>query len=492
MDFVLLVGIFLATFISRIINLLAIPFFTDEAIYIRWAQIGLADPVHRFISLTDGKQPLLTWLMYPMLKLFSDPLFAGRMVSVFSGSFSCVGIYLVGRTLFTKRVGALAALAYFLSPFTFVYDRLALMDSLVSMFGIWSIYISILLAKSLRLDTALLLGMIAGLGTLTKSSAFFFIFNLPFTFVFLPLKKKELGQEVIKFIGLGLVSVVIVQVMYNILRLSPWFYLVRQKNYSFVLTASEFLHSPFSLFISNLHGLIPWMIGYFTVPFFLVCLFGLICGFYKRKKEVLYLFVWFLVPFIFLASFGKVIFPRFLLFMIYPFFVIGAYGIDQLLFFVKGKRVLKWGILGIVFLYPAFVCFTLLTRPINADIPQTDRNQLMDDWPSGYGVNQVVEYITQKGKNEKIVLGTEGTFGLFPAVFEIYLKSNPNIEINGYWPVSSVPVHLLESAKLYPTYLVFKEKQQIPGDWPLTLVAKYPRGVGQTYLLFYQVQNRVQ
>ena len=84
MDFLLVFILALLTFISRIFNLLKVPIFTDEAIYIRWAQIGLADPAHRYISLTDGKQPLFTWLMYPFLMIFNDPLYAGRFVSVAS------------------------------------------------------------------------------------------------------------------------------------------------------------------------------------------------------------------------------------------------------------------------------------------------------------------------------------------------------------------------------------------------------------------------
>src|SRR3989344_1389903 len=103
MDILLIIILSVLTFITRVINLLKTPIFTDEAIYIRWAQIGLADPAHRYISLTDGKQPLLTWLMYPFLLLFKDPLFAGRIVSVLASVGSVIGIYLVARKLFGKK-----------------------------------------------------------------------------------------------------------------------------------------------------------------------------------------------------------------------------------------------------------------------------------------------------------------------------------------------------------------------------------------------------
>ena len=40
-----------------------------------------------------------------------------------------------------------------------------------------------------------------------------------------------------------------------------------------------------------------------------------------------------------------------------------------------------------------------------------DRNQLFDDWPSGYGVREVISYLREQSKEQKIVIGTEGTFG---------------------------------------------------------------------------------
>lgn len=475
------------TFLTRIGNLLSIPIFTDEAIYIRWAQIGLADPAHRFIALTDGKQPLLTWFMYPLLPIFSDPLVSGRMVSVIAASFACIGMYFVGKVLFGRTVGILSALFYLLSPFTLVYDRLALMDSLLGMFGIWSIFLSIFLAKKLRLDVALLLGIVSGFGALTKSSAFFFIFNLPLAYLLFPKHTSNRGKGILKFIGLSLISILIVQLMYNLLRLSPWFYLIRQKNYSFVLTISEFLQNPFSLFVSNLHGLIPWIFGYLTIPISILIFLGIVIGFYKRDKALLYLFFWFFIPFVFLAAFGKVIFPRFLLFMSYPLLIIGANEFFSILEILKKKKIVRILFFSLIIVYPLIDSFLLITDPVKADIPKNDRNQLMDDWPSGYGVREVVSFLDQQSKYGKVVIGTEGTFGLFPAVFEIYLKSNPNIEIYGYWPVSEVPAELLLKAQSYPTYLVFKEKQKIPESWPLKLLAKYRRGGGDTYLLFYQV-----
>ena len=87
-------------FATRLVNLKIIPIFTDEAIYSFWAQVALHDPANRFISLEDGKQPLFIWLAAISQKFVADPLVASRLVSVFAGFGSLIGIYLLTKELF--------------------------------------------------------------------------------------------------------------------------------------------------------------------------------------------------------------------------------------------------------------------------------------------------------------------------------------------------------------------------------------------------------
>lgn len=492
MEFILVFIIGFLTFLTRISNLLNIPIFTDEAIYIRWAQIGLADPAHRYIALTDGKQPLLTWLMYPMLKFFSDPLFAGRLVSVFASIFSVVGIYFVSRELFGKKVAIFGCFFYILSPFTMILDRLALMDSLLASFGIWSIYFSVLLVKKARLDAALLYGITIGLGTLTKSSAFFYIMLFPLSFILFDFRMKQRLKRFLYLIMYFVISFFIIQIMYNSLRLSPWFYLIKQKNYTFIYTFDEFLAKPFAVFLPNLNGLWGMLVSYLTLPVIVLIAFTLLYSVMKKEKRILYLFLWFMLPFVVFAIFGKVLFPRHFLFTTMSLYVIAGYGISLIYdHLVKINKVLLI-LLLVIFIYPAYQCMLILVSPVNVPIHPIDRNQLFDDWPSGYGVKEVVHYLQLQAQNSPIVVGTEGTFGLFPAALEIYLGKNKNITILGFWPVSKVPEELIESSAKVPTYLVFKESQKIPAEWPLQLIAKYPRGIGRTYLYFYQVIPRAE
>ncbi len=487
MELIFIISIAVLTFLTRIINLLAVPIFTDEAIYIRWAQIGLADPAQRYISLTDGKQPLFTWLMYPMLKFFSDPLFAGRFVSVLSGVAGVIGIYFFTKEIFGKKEAKFATFIYLFSPFALVYDRLALMDSLLASLGVWILYLEILLIKKTQLDIALLLGMMIGLNLLNKSSAQFYIYLLPFSLILFNYKNKKKFKFILNWLGLSMLSVILSQIIYNSLRLSPAFYLIEQKNYTFIYTLSEFMSSPFSVFKSNLYGLLKMLISYLTIPIALVIILGILTGLIKKDKKIIYLFFCFIFPFFSLATFGKVLFPRFILFMVLPLFVIAAKTLAD--FSSRLNKNVFVGILFLllIFIYPLIQTYFLIVSPVQASIPKVDRDQLFDDWPSGYGVKEVISYLKEKAEKGKIVVGTEGTFGLNPAVYEIYLGSNKNVEIHGYWPITEIPADLLSAASIYPTYLIFKERQKIPDDWPIKLINKYRRGKGNTYLLFYQV-----
>ena len=68
LEVLLSLGIIISYFLIRTTSLLSMPIFTDEAIYLRWAQTALNDASWRFISLTDGKQPMFIWVTMIFMK----------------------------------------------------------------------------------------------------------------------------------------------------------------------------------------------------------------------------------------------------------------------------------------------------------------------------------------------------------------------------------------------------------------------------------------
>src|SRR5207302_1922434 len=93
-DVLLLFLLFIGFLVTRLINLEKLPIFGDEGIYIHWAKTAWHDASWRFVSLTDGKQPLQTWGTIPLLKLFpTNALLAGRLFSVITGLIAFAGIF---------------------------------------------------------------------------------------------------------------------------------------------------------------------------------------------------------------------------------------------------------------------------------------------------------------------------------------------------------------------------------------------------------------
>src|ERR1700722_291223 len=291
--FFCLAGIIVLYLFTRLFNILSLPIFTDEAIYIHWTQVAANDASWRFISLTDGKQPMYVWVAIFFYKAIHDPLLAGRLVSVLTGLVSTIGMLFLGWELFkNKKIGILSSLLYVLYPFALVYDKMAMYDSMVAMFIIWILYFTILLVRHVRLDLGMILGMVIGAGMLTKTNADFGFILLPFALLLFPFKKHFNKRRLYLLILYSLVALVIANAMYAILRLSPFYYIIGQKNLTFIYSFHDFIRQPFAFIVGNTNGLGGWFIEYITIPFLVLVLATF---FVDRKffKEKLFLLICF-------------------------------------------------------------------------------------------------------------------------------------------------------------------------------------------------------
>ena len=465
--FALLIAV--AYFLSRIVLLGNLPIFTDEAIYTRWAQIALNDPQWRFISLTDGKQPMFVWLAMIFMKFIEDPLVAARLVSVASGFFTLVGLWFLTLELFkSRKVAFISSLLYVVYPFAVVLDRMALYDSMVATFFFFSLYFSVLLVRRIRLDIAYTLSLIIAGGMLTKTANFFSIYLLPFLLILFNFRKKNWQFDLRRFVLFAAFSAGIAFFLYNVLRLSPFFHIIDQKNAVFVYPFSEWIKQPFTFFPGNLSGLLNWLYEYLKIPVIVLILISLVK--YKEfTREKLLLLVYFSAPFIALALFGRLVYPRYIFFMSLMLLPLASLGLTYLVDYVikkyKVSKNLAFYLITALFIaYPAFVSWQFIFDPVNARIATADNRQYVNGWPVGWGVRESVEFFRNEAKNEKIYVATAGTFGLLPAALEIYLVENKNIEIKGHWPVDVLPKELLQKAEDMPTFLITYQKENLNLD----------------------------
>lgn len=487
--FVLLLLLLIVFYLfTRLFHIMSFPIFTDEAIYVRWAQIAKNDPSMRFISLTDGKQPSFVWLTMVVMRFVSDPLLAGRLVSVGTGLISMVGLFFLANVLFKNYwIGLASAILYAISPFALVYDRMALYDSLVGAFALWGLLLAILLAKKVRLDVAILFGMVVGGGLITKTSALFSLYLLPITLLLFrwDLEKRK---RLLTWAGLAFISIGLALGFSLILKLSPLSYMILDKNALFIYHLSELLpYRAFSAWPGNLVLLGSWLVTYMTFPIVLLIVISPFLS-PRYRKEIVVLFLWFAIPFVFLALFGRILHPRFIFFMTLPLLPLAAVTLYKLRKLINNNLLLASCYLLLAIL-PLRADYFILTNIAYASIPQADLEQYINDWPAGGGIEEIVIYLGGKAQSGKIAVVSEGTFGSLPTTaLDIYFDTNPNV---AKYAIASLeekmPKQFLTLAKTMPVYVIFNQQQQKPAKWPLVLVARYQKGRGNSYASLYQV-----
>lgn len=425
------------------------------------------------------------------MRFVQDPLLAGRLVSVVAGLLTMLGLFFLGREIFkNKWVGILCAALYIFYPFALVYDRMALYDSMVGMFTIWSLYLEILLIRNPKLWLGFALGLVLGGGMLTKTSAFFSWYLLPVMLVLFNFKAKDRLVRFGKWLGCVLLAVVLANVYYSVLRLSPFFHIISDKNAVFVYPLNEWLQHPILFFVGNLHGLWDWFSAYVTYPVMALMIGGLFVA-RKYTKEKLVLLVYYSVPFFLLALFGKVLYPRFILFMTLPLLPLVALSLIWL--YQKIQRKVLLALFTVVF-FALWIRtdYFIITNFAIAPIASSDLTQYSNDWPAGGGIKEIIAYLTQQAQHKKIYVASEGTFGSLPTyAIEIYLGDNRNVEKGGLWPLpQATPPDLLEKAKKEDVYMIFDQTQNVPNGWNGQLIAKYRKGVGNSFMSLYKISEK--
>jgi 4-amino-4-deoxy-L-arabinose transferase-like glycosyltransferase len=437
-------------FVSRFQNLTSIPVFGDEAIYIRWAQIIKSVETLRFIPLTDGKQPLYMWILAGLLKFISDPLVAGRTISVFAGWGTMLALYLTSTILFSFNkketnvltfifssikenifLGSITALTYIFLPFAFFFDRMALADNLLSFFGISTLFLSLLNAKYKRLDLSMILGAFLGISWLTKSPAIYFIVLSAFTYVIFNLKnyKTFYFPAISSFISL---------IIYSILRLGPQFHMIALRNRDYVWPIFEVLKHPLDPFKPHITNAFSIYSYYISVPVLLFSLLGLILFIrknYKNNTKLLSLFTvfcWWFLPLIANASIAKVFTARYILYTLPSMIVLMALGFYTIFqtFGIFKKIPIRILSLTLIFSLNIFYLYKLSIKPFNIKLPHAEIGYITD-WTSGWGIKESADYLKNRSLEKNIIVGTEGYFGTLPNGLEIYTNQVKQLTVLG-------------------------------------------------------------
>src|SRR3990167_2760734 len=276
-------------FFIRTIYLTSIPIFNDEAIYLDWGWRETHVPGYLYYSLYDAKQPLLMWFFGISQSIFTDPLFAGRIVSVVTGYASMMGIYAVGKRFFGQKAALIGSSLYIITPIFSFFDRQALMESAITAIGIWAYYLHSKLVETAKGKYAVMLGAVLGVGFFIKSTTLVFVLIIlllsGYYLVRYPKKRRLLLKEiVIVFSVFVLIDV--------LLLIQPEFWNTFHTNSRYSLSLPELFHFPVSIWLRNLVANMQIAFFYVTPFIFLGAIVGLVMLFKTKTKQLRLYCVW--------------------------------------------------------------------------------------------------------------------------------------------------------------------------------------------------------
>ena len=479
-------------FLLRLPNLTLQPIFADEAIYIRWAQVMKAEPTLRFLPLSDGKTPLFMWAMMPLFKIFSDPLLTGRFLSVIAGLFTLLGVYALAKRAFNAKTAFWAGLLYVITPYTVFFDRMALVDSMLSGFSVWIIYFAIWVVRAIRLDIAMILGYFLGGAVLTKTPGMINLILLPISLITYNTYKRTKADKyyLLRILFLFLVSIIIALVMYNSLRLGPEFQQLSARNGDYLFSPMELVGRPLDPFIPHLRDMADWWPKLFTWPILFCLTVGIFYLIYYLNRVGIVILLWALIPLLLEMAFLRTFTARYLLSSVPPLLIIAGYGIIQILPRFASLKTISF-ILMLLVILPLSLYFNylLLTNPVKAPLPKEERIGYLEEWTAGYGFADIAKFLIEKSKTNSVAVGTEGFFGTLPNGLQIYLDKE---KVKIIPSSATISAEIRNAAQDHLTYFVGNGGRLKGRLSDVILIKEYPKaqpldGTPFDSIMFYQV-----
>lgn len=178
---VLLLGLRVWAILTSPLNLYA-----DEAQYWRWAQ-ELAWGYY-------SKPPMIAWVIHTATALFGDTEQAVRIAAPFLHTAAAGCLFLVGRAMFSAKTGLYAALLYALMPAVTLSSSVLSTDGVLMPFWCAGLWLAWRLRGEGGFATAAALGLVIGLGILSKYAMLYFLIGLGLAVLIDPVMRAVLAS----------------------------------------------------------------------------------------------------------------------------------------------------------------------------------------------------------------------------------------------------------------------------------------------------------
>lgn len=449
-EYAVLAALLALCLLARVVNLMALPVFFDEAEYTRAVQIlgAIPGPATWLLSLHYGAPPLFTWLAAPLARLIADPLLAARLASALVGVAGMLGVWATARLLWGAVAAPLAALLYALCPFLVLYNRMVMLDGLVAACGAGALFFALRLSRQGRGIDGLALGLCLGAGLLTKVFALSMLL-LPLLAVLAAWPEQRRAARR----GATIAAV---------LGILPFLALLLTPQGVGLLSASH-AHAHITEHLAAILGqqLATWGAAlwlYLTPPVLGLALLGLWAM--RRERAALLLGPWALlgglppalVPAAFLA-------PRYFLYIAVPTTILAARGLLALAGAVQRRVAPRWAVwtlalatLLLVSLPALSADAAIIGAPRAAPLTAFDRWQYVTGWPSGYAFVDALAYLRRQE--------TRGSITIYSSIYNppgdalaLALGRDPRVTLANV-DFDTLRAHPLHAARGQRAYLI--------------------------------------
>jgi len=451
--------------LTRLASLTSIPAHYDELLQL--VRIDLMVGEGKILEGFDDIF-LFKWLQVlliaPLLWLPANPLWIGRLVSTVAGMLGGIGCYVLAIELYRRpAVGIIASLLYFVSPFVLLYDRFIMPDGLLTTSGVWLMIFSVWVVRRQRWRWAVAGGLTLAAAGLAKESGFIYVV-IPFSALLFLRPDRLLSKRTWQLFSIiyGLSLLVLAFVAF-ILILKPEMFLV------YLAKTGGGKVFTWQLWLNNSQTALSWLANLMTVPLLVLGLSGGVLALLRRDRPGLFLLTTpVVVPLAFVLV-SKAWFPRYLLPVVPPLALLGAWLL--VLFYDRVglvRELVPWRLpifilLGLILTGRSILTdFWLLADPPRAPLHARERWQYIEDWPTAYGLAEAADYIEQAAKEyDELYLAVNQNSTVVLKGLDIYFDRPANVDIVAFDAYAGHTIVSLNKWALErPTFLILNTAKE--------------------------------
>ncbi len=463
---------------SRTLNLRQFPLFEDEAAYIYFADLARENFFNHWSeSFRLGLGPVFPNIAAITMRFIPDIVIAARLTSALLSILSFYSIGVIAEALLDKKASFFARVLYLILPFTFLYDRLAMLDGAAMSFTYFVIAFFIRFTQGYKYFWV---GIFIGLylAVLTKPTGFLAFALGPLVSVALVMQKQKSLKKLVYFLGvIGIVEITaIICILATISSSLDIFIPV----YDRVVDTKTSI--PLWLMRENAHKALVWIRQYSSSFLIWLSLIGAVFVCLRRRWSIPFFLLWGGIALIISIFVSKFWYPRYILPGTGVLILLASYALS---FLWQIKKNLPFGkilvpvVITLFFWQMAKNDYLLVFNPEKAIMPAEDRVLYFELWTSGVFAGKAKEFFIERLKEEQNVTIFTDTMKILHAGITMELERE-NKNFSGKmlreltFPAGSLPKEIKDSLKdRKKIYLVFTRYPSPPQEWGLKQEADY-------------------